>query len=436
MAIIAQSSLFSWKEVDASPDILRLRRVLDILPDEALMGALEARRKGRRDDFPLRAMWNALIAAVVFGHCSVAALLRELGRNGELRELCGFHPGMGAPSESAFSRFLRSVRMHQGLVEAMFEEMVQRLATLLPGYGTHLAIDGKDIKTHGRSDPEAQTGAKTYWNEQEGAFEEMKKWFGYKLHLVVDADYELPVAWELTAASVGESPRLMALVESIENAHPELLERAQSLAADRGYDDGADKAMLYDAYGIKPIIDTRDMAHGALKPLDEHHHDTIYCGPTGAVCCKIDPFQPDDAKAYADMQFMGFEKDRGTLKYRCPAAAFGLECKNRAACRCRPQVRDGKYGRVVRIPLSRDRRIFLPVARHSLCFEQAYNKRTAVERVNSRIDQVYGFERHFIRGMQNMKLRVGLALLVMVATAAAWIEAGNPDRMRSLVRAA
>jgi hypothetical protein len=26
-------------------------------------------------------------------------------------------------------------------------------------------------------------------------------WFGYKLHLIVDANYELPVAYELTKAS-------------------------------------------------------------------------------------------------------------------------------------------------------------------------------------------------------------------------------------------
>jgi hypothetical protein len=35
---------------------------------------------------------------------------------------------------------------------------------------------------------------------------------------------------------------------------------------------------------------------------------------------------------------------------------------------------------------------------------------TAVERVNSRIDQVYGFERHFIRGHKKMRLRMGLAI--------------------------
>jgi hypothetical protein len=436
MAIIPQPSLFSWKEIDSSADIFRLSRVLDVLPDEPLMRAMEAERKGKRDDFPVRAMWNLLVAGIVFDHVSSASLLRELARNGELRDVCGFHPGARVPSESAFSRFLRRVRRHRAMVEAMFEKMVERLRLLLPRYGVNLAIDGKAIATHGRNDPDANIGTKTYWNEEDGSFKETKTWLGYKLHLVVDADYELPVAWKLTPASVGESPQLMELVQSIEKAHPELLARTETLGGDRGYDDGADKATLHDVYGIKPVIDIRDMARGAMKPLDETHHDTIYYSPTGTLCCKVNPFEPDDNKAYADMQFMGFEQDRQTLKYRCPAAAFGLKCKNRAACHCRPQTRDGEYGRVVRVPLSRDRRVFLPMPRHSQGFEQAYKKRTAIERVNSRIDQVYGFERHFIRGLENMKLRVGLALLVMLATAVAWIEAGKAQNMRSLARAA
>ncbi|NQU44375.1 transposase [bacterium] len=80
------------------------------------MRVLEAERKGRRDDFPLRAMWNSLIAFVVFGHGTTAALLREMGRNGELRDLCGFY-SLGAralvPTESVFSRFLGKLRRHR-----------------------------------------------------------------------------------------------------------------------------------------------------------------------------------------------------------------------------------------------------------------------------------------------------------------------------------
>ena len=441
MSILPQPRLFSWQEVEATREILRLQRLLDALPDAELLAALEAERAGKRNDYPLPALWRALLAAIVFGHGSLASLGRELARNGQLRDLCGFDPLRGdqaVPPAGVWTRFIAKLLRHADLIDAMFARLVERLRELLPDFGRDLALDGKAIGAWSRLDPEASAGFKNYEGEDDKGdpLQRIQKWFGYKLHLLIDANYELPVAFELTGAKDGESPLLLPLIEKLEREHHELHERIESLAADRGYDDGGDKAALYDDHGIVPLIDTRDLHGGRMRPLDENQHDTIYFGPTGEVCCKVDPFEPIPEKAFAAMQFMGFEKGRDTLKFRCPAAAFGLECKNREACHCAPGVRDGQYGRVVRVPLERDRRIFLPLHRHSQGFAKGYNKRTAVERVNSRIDQVYGFEHHFIRGKAKVRLRLGLALLVMLGTALAWVEAGKVERARSLIRAA
>ena len=55
---------------------------------------------------------------------------------------------------------------------------------------------------------------------------------------------------------------------------------------------------------------------------------------------------------------------------------------------------------------------------------------------SSRLDVSFGFERHFIRGLKKMKLRCGLALIVMLAMALGRIKEKQRDRMRSLVKAA
>ena len=83
-----------------------------------------------------------------------------------------------------------------------------------------------------------------------------------------------------------------------------------------------------------------------------------------------------------------------------------------------------------------DRRVFCPLPRHSHQWKQIYKKRTAVERVNSHIDGAFGFERHFIRGLEKMKLPMGLSLMVMLAMALGRIKQQQEDRLRSLVRAA
>ena len=52
--------LFSWNDVEARSDLERFYLVRDNLPDENIVVALEKRRGNGRDDFPIRAMWNAL----------------------------------------------------------------------------------------------------------------------------------------------------------------------------------------------------------------------------------------------------------------------------------------------------------------------------------------------------------------------------------------
>ena len=86
------SLLFSWDDVERLPELKRLGFVLDNLPDAELVGALESRRGRGRDEYPVSAMWRALVAEVVFGHDSAASLLRELGRNPALLGVCGFDP--------------------------------------------------------------------------------------------------------------------------------------------------------------------------------------------------------------------------------------------------------------------------------------------------------------------------------------------------------
>ena len=67
MATIPQQRLFSWNTVESSSDLDRLRMVFSAIPDEDLMQAMEAARGKGRDDYPVRVMWNSVLAGIVFG---------------------------------------------------------------------------------------------------------------------------------------------------------------------------------------------------------------------------------------------------------------------------------------------------------------------------------------------------------------------------------
>jgi hypothetical protein len=445
MSTLSQPSLFSWKDFDGSPEIERLRAILDHLPDAALLDALVAERKKKRNDYPIEALWRSTIAGLLFGHQTTACLIRELERNAELRLVCGFDEVKNpdpkkqwlAPPDYVYSRFYGKVAKHWNLIEEMFDSLLDEVAKLLPDFGRKLAADSKAIPVFGSRPADADTGTKEYVDAD--GYKKISHWFGYKLHLIVDAIYELPIAFKVTKASANDSPLLMPMVRDLKEKHSELYERVESLAADKGYDDGADKAELYDDHGITPLIPPRNMLgqkDDPIRPLDPDRHDTIYAGPTGEIYCRVAPMESDPEKAFASMRFMGFEKKRGTLKFRCPAAAFGIECHNRDACRCAPRVRDGKYGRVVRVPLEKNRRIYLPQHFHSQGFKAAYKKRTSVERVNNRLDNVHGFEHTHLRSLDRIQLRAGLVMIIMLASARSWILAGKEKNIRRILRPA
>ena len=136
-----------------------------------------------------------------------------------------------------------------------------------------------------------------------------------------------------------------------------------------------------------------------------------------------------------DLAFQGFEAERDSLKYRCPAAAYGLDCEGQVQCHQAGDISPGDYGRIVRIKITeQDRRIFTPTPHGSPSWRRGYNRRSALERINNRIDNSFGFERHFIRGQAKMQTRVGLALAVMMAMALGHVKAGRIEQMRSLVQ--
>ena len=433
MAIIPQKRLFGWEEIEELGDLERLRLVLEHLPDEELMRILERERGRGRNRYPVRAVWNSILAGVVYQHESVESLRRELSRNGQLRMMCGL--GMVPPSW-VYSRFLRALLRHPAEVEAIFERLVPDLSELLPDFGRRLAFDGKALESHanprkkgekekapdGRRDLDADIGVKTYRGQHADGtvWEKVTSWFGYRLHLLVDATYELPVAYEVTKASESEVKQAHKILDETATRHPEIVSRCEYFTADRGMDDGKLIVKLWDEYGIKPVIDIRNSwRDGEATRLVTGETNVVY-DYKGTVFCH-DPL----SGARREMAYGGLEKDRGTLKYRCPARHYGIVCPGREEC----PVRSG-----VRIKMEEDRRIFTPLARSSYKWEREYDRRTAVERVNSRIDVVFGFENHYIRGLKKMKTRMGLALCVMLAMAVGRIKEKKPEKMRSLVR--
>lgn len=436
MAIIHQRQLFSWKDVENLGDLERLKLVIENIPDENLMLLLEKNRGKGRNRYPIRPIWNSILAGIVFQHASVESLRRELQRNAQLRELCGFNTVQGnqsIPPSSSYSRFIRNLLKYPEELDIIFAKLINQAYETLPDFGRNLAIDSKAIRScankpsekpaDGRRDTDANFGKKTYrgLSDDGTEWEKIKTWFGYKLHLVVDADYELPIAFQVSCASNNDSVQAHSILDMIEKKQPKILRQCSCFIGDKGYDDGKLIKRLWDKYEINPIIDIRNAWKDKESRLIPNSTNITY-DYEGIVRCHC-PVSGDVSK----MAFGGFEKDRMKLKYICPAKNYGISCPGQANC---------PINHCIRLNINTDRRIFTPIARSSHKWKDLYKKRTAVERVNSRLDVSFGFEQHYIRGIKKMKLRCALSLCVMMSMALGRARQNRYDLMRSLVKAA
>lgn len=430
MRIIPQMSLFSHNEDQDLGDLERLLLVINYMPDEKIIHKLRRIRGKGRNDWPVEAMWNAFLASFVFEHQNVSDLLRELRRNRQFREMCGFEPKsirmkdgtikiILAPPNSAFTNFLNNLKQCKEEIREAFDELVEYMYEHLDHFGELLAADGKAIQSYatnyskkterdGRRDKDADWCRKEYTtsiNEKGEKVIKTVKWFGYRLHLIVDAQYELPVDYRLTKASGSEQTNLKEMLDVLEKNKPKILDHCEYFLGDRGYD-GMPLIKKLEAKGIAPIIDICNKWRDGEKT--KQYRDTPL---TYTFNGKV--FYTNDIGKEIELMYKGYDK-------RNDSARYGFH----------PKYNDK---RIFRIKLDEDRRIFLPVGRQSKKFKRLYRKRTSVERVNGRLDRDYGFENHTIRGKEKMEMFIGVTFLVGLTMAKAKIEKGNKKHLASLV---
>ena len=417
MAIITQRNIFEYSEIDRLGDLERLKLALEGIDDEYLMRKLEAKRGNGRNDYPIRVMWNLFIAMKIFGHKSVESFRRELARNSQLRKICGLSDEDSrkhlVPPSRVFSGFINLLCSEQEEVNKIFESQVSTLYELAPGFGRNKAGDGKYInsvakrkpnsdqkETDKRTENDAQWSIKEYhYIDSKGKAQVKKEYhFGFKAHIICDVETELPIAYSVTAANADEKKEMLKLLKKTHLSDKESRRVAECMLLDRGYD-STEMIKTIKSMGIAPVVDIRNCWKDGEPTRQYKDTDMVY-DYKGTV------YYVDEKRVQHKMKYEGYDKQKKCLRY-------------------------SHEGKIYKIYISYDERVFLPIARDSEKFKKLYKGRTAVERLNGRLDRDYMFEDHYIRGLEKMRLMVSLSLIIMNGMAIGKLKNGKKG-IRSL----
>ena len=88
--------------------------------------------------------------------------------------------------------------------------------------------------------------------------------------------------------------------------------------------------------------------------------------------------------------------------------------------------------KVYSIELNYDRRVFTPIARDSKKWQRKYNRRTALERINGRMDRDFNLENHKVRGLKKATVLIDIMMIAMMGMAKGHIINKQPEKIRKL----
>ena len=373
-------------DVQASPDLRELQNIVNTIDSRKLIERLKAYRPVGRRGYSLYGLWCAYVISFALNLPSTNALIRLLGLSAELRMMCGLTK---LPHRTTFNRFISRLDDHLDLVEECLRPITNQLAEELPEFGKKVSLDSTTVTTNGNpnrthlSDPDASWTAK---NDSRSMSKDGKSWFyGFKLHLVADATYGLPIAGYVTTAKRNDSPELPNLLDTSRRAHSWF--RPEYVIADRGYDSQANHRAILSRGGI-PIIAIR------RTPGDELW-EGVYTKEGVPTCMGMVP-----------MEYVMSEEGKGDL-YRCRAEGCHL-AERKGVRYCMDEVWENRTD---------NPRRFGQVRRGSAMWRLLYTMRQAVERVFKSLKQSRRLESHYVRGLKRVALHCAMAMLTFQATA-------------------
>ena len=418
MKIIPQISIFDYSEIEILGDLERCKLLIENVPDKEIVDKLlEIRGKGR-NNYPVIPVWNSILIMPLLECSTVEQLRRELSRNRDLRKICGFDDynhifgkNKLVPPSKSYTNMFKNLKKIEPLLKKCFYELRNFMYDNLKDFGKDVGEDGKIFESKAkrpningdendaRCDMDADfTIKENYYKDPKTGESKVKKrtYFGYRYHLLADVNYELPIEYTVTRASVSEKKELIKHINMLDK---ELIEKIETLEADKGYDDVKIINFLSEN-DIKAVIDIRNLWKDGETTKQYKNTNIVYTyrGEVGKI---------NEKGEFEKLKYLGYDKIKNTLRYS-----------------------DGD--KVISIEISYDKRIFTMIARDSKKWERQYNKRTALERINGRFDRDFNLENNKVRGLKKATVMIDIMMIGMLAMAKGHIINKEEEKIRKL----
>ena len=238
------------------PVVRQLITLFDVIPEDELLSNLKSYYAGR-NGYSYRVLWRTYVAMTILNLPSFAALIRTLQNNPFVAQACGIADSSHIPSKFAYSRFMHRLQAKHSevLVKDIMRQLTRKCYEALPGFGKTVAIDSTDLKAWSNGGKRHKSDPDAGWIVKGDTNGKRKFVYGYKLHLLLDAATEIPMAANITRgnfADVNQATPLLGQARlTYGGFHPE------HVLCDAAYSSGKLRKAIKRQYHAQPIIKSR-----------------------------------------------------------------------------------------------------------------------------------------------------------------------------------
>lgn len=388
---IRQECFLSFEEIIKFQPETKLQMVLAELDFSILNKKLSKpeNKRGPKGHEPLPILYS-LVALQLEKIKNIAALVHRLHTDPIFRYNCGFGILEKPPSEATFSRFLDKISRSEHL-EKEFQLLVLKAKEVGIIDASHVAIDSTAISAFEKSKPSSKIpkdGLSANWGKKKDTHGNDHRWFGWKLHMLVDCKSELPLNIIITPASVNDGTQAIPLMEQLKSHYNSLFCPSYYLM---------DK--IYDVESIYNHIIENTEGQGIIA----YNKRTSFAPPEGLN----EELHPICSMGY-ELTYWGL--DGNYLKFRCPHATSKVDCPHG-----QNWCSNSNYGYCVKVNYKKNHRFFSYPIRGSENWQSIYNERTSIERCNSRLKEYLNTNNIRSAGIKKAKTWALLNCITLIA---------------------
>ncbi len=207
--MVSTYSITAPAAIQEPPIVKELQALFSRLDDSELLRELTGPARRGPKGYDMSILWRCVVTKHHLGLPSTAALIRTLHQNPFVARACGIATPDNIPHKATFSRFYLRLSKRTPLTELknVSRSLVRRHYGELPAFGERVALDSTTLKGWVNGGKPRPSDSAAGWSVKKNSHGKTEYTLGYKLHLLVDCESELPIAANVSAGNVNDAKR-------------------------------------------------------------------------------------------------------------------------------------------------------------------------------------------------------------------------------------